>query len=276
MPRGIDFTDDPLLQARNFSYLDTQLTRLGGPNFDQLPINRPHSPVNTTQRDGFGQQAVPRESPPTTRTHWAEGAPFPPVAKGTSTFPVRSAVTGPRVRAPSFADHYSPGDTLLEQHERTGAGAHRRRLLLRTGEVPERGDQGPRPGEPGQRGCRLTSAVAANLGKASPKGKPARGVVGSPALSIMPSAPAPVAGRVVGILAGDGVDGAGLRSLVKALSAAGAVAQVIASHGGSIAGNEWHGGVDKTAMTTQSVEYTRSWWPGAQGPPRWAPTPTPP
>ncbi len=58
VPRGIDFTDDPLLQARNFSYLDTQLTRLGGPNFDQLPINRPHSAVNTTQRDGFGQQAV--------------------------------------------------------------------------------------------------------------------------------------------------------------------------------------------------------------------------
>ena len=45
VPRGVDFTDDPLLQARNFSYLDTQLTRLGGPNFDQLPINRPHSPV---------------------------------------------------------------------------------------------------------------------------------------------------------------------------------------------------------------------------------------
>jgi catalase len=101
----------------------------------------------------------------------------------------------------------------------------------------------------------LTGAVAANLGKPTPKGKPARGVVGSPALSIMPSAPAPVAGRVVGILAGDGVDSAGLLSLVKALTAAGAVAQVIAPHGGSLAG---HGGtvaVDKSAMTTQSVEY---------------------
>ena len=46
-------TDDPLLQARNFSYLDTQLTRLGGPNFDQLPINRPHSPVNTHCHEGL-------------------------------------------------------------------------------------------------------------------------------------------------------------------------------------------------------------------------------
>ena len=103
--------------------------------------------------------------------------------------------------------------------------------------------------------ARLTSAVAANLGKAPPKGKPARGVVGSPALSIMPSAPAPVAGRVIGILAGDGVDGAGLRSLVKALGAAGAVAHVIASHGGSIAGTSGAVAVDKSAMTTQSVEY---------------------
>ena len=55
---GIDGTDDPLLLARNFSYLDTQLTRLAGPNFNQLPINRPHAPVNDMHRDGFHQQAV--------------------------------------------------------------------------------------------------------------------------------------------------------------------------------------------------------------------------
>ena len=55
---GIDVTDDPLLQARLFSYLDTQLTRLGGPNFAQIPINRPHAPVNDMLRDGFHQHAV--------------------------------------------------------------------------------------------------------------------------------------------------------------------------------------------------------------------------
>src|SRR5690625_2831823 len=54
---GIDVTDDPLLQVRLFSYLDTQLIRLGGPNFNQLPINRPHAPVNDMFRDGYGQQA---------------------------------------------------------------------------------------------------------------------------------------------------------------------------------------------------------------------------
>src|SRR5690606_25835521 len=55
---GIDITDDPLMQARLFSYLDTQLLRLGGPNFAQIPINRPHAPVNDMLRDGFHQHGV--------------------------------------------------------------------------------------------------------------------------------------------------------------------------------------------------------------------------
>lgn len=56
--RALDVTNDPLLQGRLFSYVDTQLTRLGGPNFSQIPINRPHAPVNDMLRDGFHQQAV--------------------------------------------------------------------------------------------------------------------------------------------------------------------------------------------------------------------------
>ncbi|WP_031114504.1 catalase, partial [Streptomyces sp. NRRL S-146] len=57
---GIDITDDPLLAGRLFSYLDTQITRLAGPDFSQIPINRPHSPVNDMLRDGFHQDAVHR------------------------------------------------------------------------------------------------------------------------------------------------------------------------------------------------------------------------
>jgi catalase len=57
--RGIDFTDDPLLQGRIFSYLDTQLNRHNGPNFEQLPINRPRVPVHTNTRDGAGQMYIP-------------------------------------------------------------------------------------------------------------------------------------------------------------------------------------------------------------------------
>jgi catalase len=255
VPRGIDFTDDPLLQARNFSYLDTQLSRLGGPNFDQLPINRPHSPVNTTQRDGFGQQAVPEGITPYNPNSLGGGCPFPTGGHGYVHVPRQ--VSGPRVRvrAASFADHYSQAALFWksmstpEQEHIVGA------FSFELGKCQSEEVKDRVLGNLANVDAALASAVAANLGKAAPKGKPPRGVVSSPALSIMPTVPAPVAGRVVGILASDGVDGPGLRSLVKAITAAGAVAQVIAPHGGSIAGKDGAVDVDKSAMTTQSVEY---------------------
>lgn len=57
---GIDLTNDPLLQGRLFSYTDTQITRLGGPNFHELPVNRPIAPIHNNQRDGFGRQLIPK------------------------------------------------------------------------------------------------------------------------------------------------------------------------------------------------------------------------
>ena len=80
---GIEITDDPLMQARMFSYLDTQLTRLGGPNFTQLPINCPHASVNDNLRDGMHQTLVQRVSPRTSRTASRADAPSsqePPTA----------------------------------------------------------------------------------------------------------------------------------------------------------------------------------------------------
>src|SRR3954469_6525190 len=74
--RGIDVTDDPLLHARLFSYLDTQLTRLGGPNFAQIPINRTHAPVNDNHRDGFHQQAVHHGRTPYLPNAVGGGCPF--------------------------------------------------------------------------------------------------------------------------------------------------------------------------------------------------------
>ena len=73
---GIGFVDDPLLHARLFSYLDTQLTRLGGPNFSQIPINRPLAPVNDNNRDGFMQQAVHEGVAPYTPNSLGGGCPF--------------------------------------------------------------------------------------------------------------------------------------------------------------------------------------------------------
>jgi catalase len=67
---GIDFTNDPLLQGRLFSYLDTQLIRLGGPNFAEIPINRPLAPVHNNQRDGFMRQTINQGRVATSPTRW--------------------------------------------------------------------------------------------------------------------------------------------------------------------------------------------------------------
>jgi catalase len=255
VPRGVDFTDDPLLQARNFSYLDTQLTRLGGPNFDQLPINRAQSPVNTTQRDGFSQQAVPEGITPYHPNSLGGGCPV--VAGNAGYVSVPRTVTGKRIRAraQSFSDHYTQATLFwnsMSQPEREHIVAAfsfelgkclsdeiRQRTLANLSNVdPE-----------------LAGGVAAALGQVAPKGKPARGVEGSPALSLVPDAPGPVAGRVIGILAGDGVDRRGVATVTGALQKAGAFVVVIAAHGGEIEGDSGTLAVTKTFLTTQSVEY---------------------
>ncbi|WP_156038489.1 catalase, partial [Actinoalloteichus caeruleus] len=73
---GIDFTNDPLLQARNFSYLDTQLIRLGGPNFAQIPVNRPVAPVTNDQRDGYHQSRIHRGRTSYTKNSLGGGCPM--------------------------------------------------------------------------------------------------------------------------------------------------------------------------------------------------------
>ncbi len=101
----------------------------------------------------------------------------------------------------------------------------------------------------------LAQRVAVNLGKTVSRGKPISDPFVSEALSILPSEPDSVAGRVVGTYAADGVDGAALKTLKKALRSAGIVVKFIAPHGGTIDGGDEPVAVDKSALVTQSVEY---------------------
>ncbi|KAJ5998706.1 hypothetical protein N7451_006516 [Penicillium sp. IBT 35674x] len=109
--RGIDFTDDPLLQGRLFSYLDTQLNRHGGPNFEQLPINRPRVPIHNNNRDGAGQMFIPLNKDAYTPNTPNNGSPMQAnqtVGKGFFTAPIRT-VSGKLVRnvSPTFSDVWS-------------------------------------------------------------------------------------------------------------------------------------------------------------------------
>ena len=129
---GIDFTNDPLLQGRNFSYLDTQLKRLGSPNFTHIPINAPSCPFANFQQDGhmamrqsegranYRAELVGRSGP---REVADQGLPH--------AFRRRKRAPKRRLRPESFADHYSQARQFYHQPDRGRAEAHRRRAHLR-------------------------------------------------------------------------------------------------------------------------------------------------
>jgi catalase len=201
---GIGFVDDPLLHARLFSYLDTQLTRLGGPNFAQLPINRPLAPVNDNNRDGYGQQAVHEGVASYTPNSVGGGCPFAEVDAGTYTHPPRE-VRGPKIkmRPSSFDDHFTQATlfyrslTPVEQDHIAGAFSFelgkcvspeiRRRMVANLSQVD----------------ADLAATVAAHLGIGAPKGKPFEPPMLSEALRLSIGEPGPVEGRVVALLVGD-------------------------------------------------------------------------
>jgi len=111
--RGIDFSDDPLLQGRLFSYLDTQLNRhMGSPNFEQIPINRPHSIVHNNNRDGASQQFIQSNMAAYSSNSLNHGSPRPAnqtQGRGFFTAPARRVVDAKYVRevSPIFLDHWS-------------------------------------------------------------------------------------------------------------------------------------------------------------------------
>ena len=143
---GIEPTNDPLMQARLFSYLDTQLTRLGGPNFTQLPINRPHCPVNDMLRDGMHQTAIHTGQAPYRPNSIDDGEPLVADADEGGYVQTPRPVEGPDgpratrvVRRPLH-----PGGDVLPQPDRRRAGAHHRGVHVRTRQVLRAGDQGTR------------------------------------------------------------------------------------------------------------------------------------
>jgi catalase len=255
---GIEATNDPLLQGRNFSYLDTQLTRLGGPNFTQIPINRPHAPVNDNTRDGFHQHAVHTGQAPYTPNSVDDGAPFPAEWSDGGYVHVPRAVAGEVVReAPaSFADHFSQPAmfyaslTSVEQQHVIDAytfelgKCYEQSIKERALTVLARID-----GE-------LCAQVAAGLGLPVPKKiAPAKASRESPALRQIKPTPFPIAGRVVGVVAGPGADLGGIAKLRKVLDAEGALVRVIAPHGGQLVSGRDVEIVERTFATARSIEF---------------------
>lgn len=254
---GIDATDDPLIQARLFSYVDTQLTRLGGPNFNQLPINRTHTPVNDMLRDGFHQHAVHTGVAPYQPNSLDGGCPFQAGASAADMegvfehLPVKVA-EGTKVRAnpASYDDHYSQvrqfwlSMTPVEQQHIIRA------YTFELGKCYEQTIKERQLQCLANVDARLCSEVATGLGLPAPKATIELGdPEPSPALSQVGEA-WPPDGRMVGIVVDPDGDLSGVEEVRLALFGAGVVPLVIAPHGGMVGDLA----VQRTFATVRSVE----------------------
>ena len=174
---GIEPTNDPLMQARLFSYLDTQITRLGGPNFAQLPINRPHCPVNDMLRDGMHQTRDPhRRGPVPPEQHRRRRAAAGRrearrlCADAASDRGHRGPCAARLVRRPLLAAHH-----VLSQPEPAGAGPRRRGVHLRARQGLRAGHQGTRTAGAGERRRRPVRAGRRRSRPARAEGQPGPG-----------------------------------------------------------------------------------------------------
>ena len=233
---GVDFTNDPLLQGRNFSYLDTQLKRLGSPNFTHLPINAPKCPMHHFQQDGHmavqnpegrvnfepnsyeGDERGPREDPD----------------RGFNSFPAEEDGAKRRLRPESFADHYSQASLFFrsqlpqEQQHIIDAFTFELAKVERV-EIRERMVANLRNVDDD-----LASSVANGLGLSSMPRKakaavaPNQDLAPSEKLSIVANGPDSFAGRKVGLLVTDGAPAKVVTALAAAVKAESALLEVVA------------------------------------------------
>jgi catalase len=228
---GIDFTNDPLLQGRNFSYLDTQLKRLGSPNFTHIPVNAPKCPFHHFQQDGHMAMHNPKGRAAYEPNSF--GGPRESMEKGFRSYQEEVNGEKRRARGDLFADHYSQArqfylsqtsveqthikDAFVFELSKVETPAIRARMVAHLLNVDEK----------------FAHQVADGLGlsplpEAAPPARPVVATKPSKPLSILASPPGTFKGRKLGVLVADGTDAAILDALQKAATAAGAMVELIA------------------------------------------------
>jgi catalase len=254
---GIEPTDDPLLQGRLFSYLDTQLSRLGGPNFPQLPINRTHAPVNDMLRDGFHQMAVPEGLAPYLPNSLDDGRPKIAKARQGGYEQIPRPVTGEVVRrAPaSFDDHYTQAALFYRSLSPIERAHVVEAFTFELGRCFEKSVKERMLTVLADVDTELCEQVAAGLGLGAPQGSPVPETDLSPALSQVVDRPGPIPGRRIGVIADPASDLAGIGKLRDAAEAAGAKVLVVAAVGGELRKGSRTEIVERTYATTRSVEF---------------------
>ncbi|MGE6662645.1 catalase HPII [Pseudomonas sp. NPDC077408] len=233
---GIDFTNDPLLQGRLFSYTDTQLLRLGGPNFHEIPINRSIAPVHNNQRDAFHRQTINKGranyEPNSIDGGWPKETPPAASGGGFESYPERMEGHKVRVRSPSFGDHFSQATLFWnsmsapEKEHIIGAYSFElgkvERVFIRERQVNE---------ILANIDLELARRVAENIGVTPPTAPTISlkqpNPASSPALSLMNHLSGNIKSRKVAILIANGVDGKAIEAFKQKLADEGAIAKLI-------------------------------------------------
>ena len=289
---GIDFSNDPLLQGRNFSYLDTQLSRLGSPNFTELPINRPLVQVSNNQRDAQMRYTINKGrvsyAPASLDGHSPDEV--TPARGGFTSYPER--VNGPKIRArsQSFNDHY--GQAKLFWNSMSGPEKEHivKALQFELSMVETRAVRQRMVEHLGKINDMLAAQVAAALGETMPESDASAkargtadsvdgakqladatspttasgGVQQSKALS-MENQPTSPKGRKVAILVAAGIDVNQVKQLQQALTKAGAMSEIVGPHLGMIAGDGGELEATKTLANASPALFDAVFVPGGKG-----------
>jgi catalase len=248
---GIDFSNDPLLHGRHHSYLDTQISRLGGPNFHEIPINSPVAAVHNNQRDGLHRQAIARGRVSYEPNSLGGGCPFQAGMKGYVSFPKaieseNAPVDKVRGKPEKFAEHYNQA-TLFFESQTPVERAHIKnafRFELSKVTVPairQRMVSGLRNVSE-ELAAELAHDLGLKLPEPMPKAiekSPTPEVSSSPALSLMARpGDGGIATRKVAILIADGLGGASISNIMGALTEAGAVIRLLSNRLGTLTSAE--------------------------------------
>jgi catalase len=243
---GVDFSNDPLLQGRNFSYLDTQVKRLGGPNFTHIPINAPKCPFHNFQQDGHMAMVNPKGRVNYEPNSWggAEGGPRESHEIGFQSFPAEENGRKVRERPESFSDHYSQARQFYMSQTKPEQGHIADALIFELSKVERPDIRARLVSHLPNIDPKLADRVAKGLGlreKISPAvaaREPLAGLKPSKALSIIRNGPTTFAGRKVGVLVTQGTDRKLFDALKAEVEGEGAQVEVVAPAVGGVTASD--------------------------------------
>ncbi|GGC88461.1 catalase-2 [Thalassobacillus devorans] len=252
---GIDFTNDPLLQGRLFSYTDTQLIRLGGPNFHELPINRPVCPFHNNQRDGYNRMTINKGPVAYHKNSMADNTPATSSPEEGGFEHYQEKVEGRKVRkrSDSFKDHFSQATLFWNSMSDPEKEHIKEAFSFELGKLSSEDIQQQVVDMFANVSLELAQEVAENVGVEVPKEGGSNVTKASPALSQENTNKLPHT-RKVGVIVAEGFNGQEVTSVIEALKKAEVEPEIISNKLGTIKGTDGEElEADHTFLTGESV-----------------------